>query len=380
MTEKEKLLKNLIEKTGKTADELNSRIREKVDELSGLISEEGAVYIIASEYGVKLDSERPKKEANLKKIDEITEAKEPVSVIGKIIKKYDKVTFVSKNGEGSVQSILIGDETGIIRTVFWYDKTDEIKDAKEGDVIKIVNAYTRENNQIQGRIEVHYGQYSNLELNPKGIEVELKEFEKGNFESTPKSISEINEGDKNIKITGIITDFDIPRFYFGCPDCFKKVMQDDGISKCAVHNEVKSIKIPIVNLKIDDSTGTVDIVGFRDRAENITKLNSKQIIELTEDIDKYRNFSKKMIGAKISFVGNVSISALSGENQILVNHVDSVEYTENEELENSQKSSEKKSNDTPIKKDKKESEKEKKKEEEYDDLEIEEIDIDDDLL
>ena len=176
MSEKEKLLDNLVKKSGKKKEELSKLISEKVNELSGLISDEGAIYIIANELGVRLDSERPKKEANLVKIEEVTEPKTPVSLVCKVIRKYDRVSFSSKNGgEGSVQSILVGDESGIIRIVFWNDKTEILDNVHEGDVLKIINAYTKENNNSE-RIEIHYGQYSDVEVNPKGLKVELKEF------------------------------------------------------------------------------------------------------------------------------------------------------------------------------------------------------------
>jgi len=373
MTEVEKLFDSLIEKSGKTKEELNSMIEEKVNELSGLISEEGAIYIIANELNVRLDNDKPKREANLKKIEEITEPKEPVSLVAKVIRKYDKVNFTSKNGEGSVQSLLIGDDTGIIRCVFWYDKTEILDSIQDNDIIKILNAYTRENNQIAGRIEVHFGQYSELEVNPEGVEIKLKEFEPQSFESTDKKISEIADGDRNIKITALITDFDIPRFYLGCPQCFKKVMQDDDVSKCAVHEEVEAIKIPIINLKVDDSTGTIDIVGFRDRAEHVTKLSADSIIQLTEDIEKYREFSKRIIGSKIEFVGNHSTNNMTGEGQLLVNQVISIELQDAESTqENTKKNSNSDEEDAKYEADAELNN--------MDELDIEEIDIDDDML
>lgn len=373
MTEKEKLMKNLVEKSGKSIEDLNHLISEKVNELSGLISEEGAIYIIANELGVRLEGERPKKDADLVKINQITEPKTPVSFICKVIRKYDRVTFSSKNGEGSVQSIFVGDETGVNRVVFWNDKTELLDNVHEGDILKIVNAYTRENTN-QERIEVHYGQYSNIEVNPKGVTIELKEFKPQGVPATEKKISEIVEGDRNIKISAIITDFDIPRFYLGCPECFKKVFQDEGVFKCGEHGEVKAQRIPIVNLVVDDSSATISIVGFRDRAENITTLAANEIIGLTEDIDKYRNFSKKIIGSKIEFVGNASSNNITGESQILVNLVNNIEFKTVDEIAQELINEEKKSS------------KPKKEEKPEvlnldDDLEdIEEIDIDDDLL
>jgi hypothetical protein len=369
MSEKEKLLENLVEKSGKSKAELDSLISEKVNELSGLISEEGAIYIIANELGVRLEAERPKKDADFVKIDEINEPKTPVSFLSKVIRKYDLVTFsTEKNPEGRVQSLLVGDDTGVTRLVFWGESTDLLENIHDGDILKIINAYTRENTN-QERIEVHYGQYSDIEVNPAGVEIELKEFIPQNIEATEKKISELEEGDKNIKISGLITDFEIPRFYLGCPECFKKVFQDEGKYECGTHNEVKALRIPIVNIVLDDGESTLAIVGFRDRAENLTKLKDTEIIGLTEDIDKYRDFSKRMVGSKLEVVGNVGVSSMTGEKQLLVNQVQNIEIKSVEEIAKDLIKEEPKveNNTQEVDID--------------DDLgDIEEIDIDDDLL
>lgn len=372
MTEKEKLLQNLIEKSGKKPGEIEKLVNDKVNELSGLVSIEGAIYIVANELEVRLDSEKPKKEANFQKIDKITEPKTPVSLQCKVIRKYDRVTFSSSSGnEGAVQSLLVGDESGIIRIVFWNDKTELVENIHEGDILKVSNAYTRENANSE-RIEIHYGQYSDLEVNPKRVKIEMPEYKASNIEFTHKKIADLEENERNIKLAGMITDFDIPRFYLACPECFKKVFQDDGTQKCAIHEEVKAIRVPIVNIVIDDGSSSIVAVGFRDKAEAITKSKADEIISLTENIEKYQNFSKKMIGSKVELGGNISENNMTGEKQFLINQVLSLEIKTveeiTEELVKEEKSKPKKEN------------KVKEIEEDDIDVEIEEIDFDDDML
>ncbi len=374
MTEKEKLLSDLVLKSGKKKEELESLISKKVDDLSGLISEEGAMYIIANELGLRLDTDKVKKEVDYKKIEHIVNPKEPVSLICKVIRKYERVTFSSQNSfEGSVQSLLVGDETGVTRLVFWQENTNLLENIHEGDILKVINAYTRENNKNEGRIEVHYGQYSNLEVNPAGVDIKLADK---NIVSdfVEKKISEVDENDKNIKISGIITDFEIPRFYFGCPECFKKVLQDDGVYKCVAHGEVEPYKVPIVNFIIDDSTSTITVVGFRDRAEKMTGLSVKEIIDLSDNVDKYKAFSKKIIGSSLEVLGNVSLNSMSGEVQLLVNQVFALLH----EKDNKEPVVEKQ---TLKPKNKKEIEQELNEINIDDDLDdIEEINFDEDLL
>jgi len=373
MTEKEKLLNNLIEKSDKSKEELEKLVSDKIDELSGLVSEEGAIYIIANEIGVRLESEKPKREVEFDKIEKITEAKIPISLVAKVIRKYDKVNFSSeKGGDGCVQSILVGDDTGIMRIVFWHEKTEVLENIHDGDILKIINAYTRENNQNPGRIEIHYGQYSDIEVNPEGVEIELKEF-KQDVEFTDKKVSSLEDGDRNVLIEGLVTDFDIPRFYLACPECFKKVLQNEGEYECAEHNDVEAIKVPIVNLIIDDGSGSINVVGFRNRAEDLTKFSSAEIIGLTEDINKYRNFSKRIVGSKIKFGGNVVSNSMTGEVQVMANQILNVDLKDVDEIAEelvAESDSNKKST----------SKKEDKVDVDDLDMDIEEIDIDDDML
>jgi hypothetical protein len=399
MTEKQKLLDTLIEKSGKTKDEITKVLNEKIDELSGLVSEEGAIYIVANDLGIRLEQEKPKKDAEFVKIEGITEAKVPTSFLCKIIRKYDRVEFSSKSGsEGSVQSALVGDDTGIIRLVFWNDKTELLDNIEEGDILKILNGYSRENTNSE-RIEVHYGQYSDIEVNPEGVEIKLKEFTPNtDISFKDKKISEIEEGERNIKISATVTDFDIPRFYLGCPECFKKVFQDEGIYKCAQHDEVEAKRIPIVNMIIDDGTETIAIVGFRDRAEELTKEKTNDILSFAENIDKYRNFSKSVIGSKLVIGGNASTNTMTGDKQILVNQVFELELKTVDEVVKELVEEDKKDKDTEKKEEikkpetkeetkpaeKKEEKKPESKKESLDeddlDIDIEEIDFDDDLL
>ncbi len=215
---------------------------------------------------------------------------------------------------------------------------------------------------------VHYGQYSDIEVNPSGVSIELKEWKPQEVEATEKSISELEEGDRNIKLKAVVTDFEIPRFYMGCPECFKKVMQDDGSYKCGEHEEVKAQRIPIVNLVVDDGDKSISVVGFRDRAENITGLKSDEIIKLAEDIDKYRAYCKKVIGSKVELVGNVGANTMTGDKQVMANQILKIDFKDIEEIAKD------------LINDDSSSKKEAKLEIDDDLADIEEIEIDDELL
>lgn len=135
-------------------------------------------------------------------------------------------------------------------------------------------------------------------------------------------------------------------------------------------------------------------------------MGTDEILGLSEDIDKYNDFSNRIIGSKLEVGGNVGLSSLTGDKQVLTNQVMNLEISdvddiaeelveESEEKEDTkedkkeEKPKEEKEEKTEKKADKKEDKKESKKEEPesdpdidaaLDDMEVEEIDFDDDVL
>ena len=376
MDDKKKLIEKIVEGTDKSYKEIEKLISEKVNELSGLVSEEGAIHILANELGVKLEhatAKRPIDSYEHVKIKDISEPKVSVSFVCKVIRKYDKVVFSSENNpNGSVQSVFVGDETGTTRLVFWNDKTELLESVKEGSILSVANGYTRENNNTQ-KVEVHFGQYSDIEIEPEGVEIGDIPMTAESFEFSPKKVEELEEGDSNIHLEGVVTDVELPRFYHACPKTFKKVFEDNGKYISPTEGEVEPVRVPIVNLHLDDGTGTIPIVGFRDRAESVTGFTTDELIGLSEDIEKYKNFSKKMVGSKLKVGGNVSISSLTQEKQFIISQVLGVEFKTVEEL-----ADELSEEDDKEKKEKKEL---KKDEEDSNlDIDVDEIDIDDEDL
>ena len=94
-------------------EEVNARIKAKMDQLSGLISKEGAAHIIANEIGMNLLEAASKACC---KIKEIAKGSNLVSINGRIISIYDIREFQRKDGTpGKVGSLFVADETGRIR-------------------------------------------------------------------------------------------------------------------------------------------------------------------------------------------------------------------------------------------------------------------------
>jgi len=163
---KDMIISKIKEKTGISDKELNSKIKDKLDQLSGLISEEGALHIIANELGVKVMDDVGKLQ-----VKNVLSGMRNVEITAKVVKLYEVREFARENRKGKVGNFLIGDETGVIRVVAWNDKADLLSKLKEGDVVKILSGYSREN---QGKPEIHLGDKTTVDINPDGEKIEVK--------------------------------------------------------------------------------------------------------------------------------------------------------------------------------------------------------------
>ena len=107
-------LVNRIKEKGFNEKEIERKINRKLEELSGLISREGAAHLIANELGIKIFED-----IGEIKINKIINGMRSIDVYGKIIINYGVREYKTEKRQGKVGSFLIGDETARIRVSVW---------------------------------------------------------------------------------------------------------------------------------------------------------------------------------------------------------------------------------------------------------------------
>ena len=176
------IITKISEKSGLSEDDVKSKISQKVEQLYGLVSEEGAAHIIANEFGIKIFEV-----SGELKIKDILIGMKSVDVVGKVVRKYELREFNTEKRKGKVANLMLADETGSVRVVFWNDRTADFEQVKENDVLRIKGAYVRDN---AGRKELHLGDNSKVIINPANVTVNARERK----EYDRKHISELSEG------------------------------------------------------------------------------------------------------------------------------------------------------------------------------------------
>ncbi|MBR9691039.1 DUF2240 family protein [Candidatus Woesearchaeota archaeon] len=291
---KEYIVEQLKEKKGLSDEEINSKIKEKMDQLQGLISEEGAAHIIANEHGINLMEQSDKLQ-----IKNIFAGMRNIEVVGKVTRIFEVRHFETPQRKGKVGSFMIGDETGSIRITAWGDKADVLEKLKEEDIVMIKSGYSRENN---GRVEVHLNDNSEVIINPKGEKIgEVKT----RIAATRKKINELDSQDQNIEILGTIVQAFDTRFFEVCPKCGKRAREAEEGFACEEHGKVDAPGYSyVMNLILDDGTETIRTIFFRNQLQHLLSKTHEEILEKKDA--SFEDIKTDLLGHIIKVIGRVA--------------------------------------------------------------------------
>lgn len=289
------LKKRIASFSGLSEDEIEKRIEAKRAKLSGLISREGAAQIIAAELGINLE--------NIElKVAEISHGLKKINLLVKVVKIFPVRAFNKNGKEGKVSNLIVADESGSVKVVLW--DTNQIKlieegIIKEGDCVEIKNASVRDS-------EVHLSGFSDI----KKTNLELGEVKIG-LSFQKKFLNEVKSGDSVI-IKGVVVQVFSPRFFYVCPECKKRVVENAEGYSCVEHGNILPTERAILTLVVDDGTDNIRVIAFSDQ---IAKLVEQDKLKNGEEFLKLK---EKILGEEFLFFGFIRKNPLFGENELVL--------------------------------------------------------------
>jgi len=98
-----------------------------------------------------------------KKISELKEGEQNVSVTARVIDAQEPRVIETKKGPRTISEAYLGDDTGRIKTTFWGEKAGSVE---KGDVVKIEGAWTT---SFKGKVQLNVGSKSTVEKVDDGM-------------------------------------------------------------------------------------------------------------------------------------------------------------------------------------------------------------------
>jgi len=317
--------------------------QEKVDLLSELNLEKNSLVLIkdafVTTYNDKLDlslrhggtlikdPENPplieKIKENFKEISDIEEVDENlIDTIGRIINIYPINSFEGKDGKKrQVLTFEISDGLKSLRCVAWEPWAQEINsNFSKGDIVKLADIQLKEGLYD---IEAYVNWTSTVIKNPKTSKKipPLDQILAVSKDLTEGKVSELEDG-KNYKLEGLIVSINRNNIrYFKCPDCNEKVQIINNEFICERCNKVIDPQVNLFgSMDIDDGSGILKIVFFKDLVEKIYDLNKdnfKQEILEEQKLEIFDKLEDKLLGKKIKFTGKAKFNNFSSQIEFL---------------------------------------------------------------
>lgn len=196
MSEFDILVGKLLEqKPELTRDDIEEQIKHKKEKIgAGYLTDQGALFLIASDFGISLSGPL-KVEMSLK--DLYAGAKE-ISLETRVLNVSPAKQFSRKDGSPFyLRTMTVYDTNSTASVKLWDDKANlpGIENLKPGDLIKIIKAYVK--SDLNGSPTINIGSGSNIEITNNKSEIPT-------IDKITKDISELQEGQKDLVITGMI--------------------------------------------------------------------------------------------------------------------------------------------------------------------------------
>jgi ssDNA-binding replication factor A large subunit len=296
----DRILEKISKSAGLEKEEIERRVEAKRAKLSGLISREGALQVVAAELGINFEDENFK-------IAELLPGMRKVNVVGKVINLSPVRTFTTKKGEeGKVVNLTIADDTSNVKVVLWdtnHISLIEKGDVAEGKVIELANGSMRDN-------EIHLGSFSEFKLSAEVLnEVKTEKVVR------EKTISDFKVGD-SISVRSFVVQAFEPKFFEINKETGRKPTEDERAKG------VELEKRALINIVIDDGTESIRSVLFHENLKLIgfTDLESPEAL-----IQQKEN----LLGKELIFSGNVRNNSFFNKPEFII---DGVKETNLDEL------------------------------------------------
>lgn len=303
----EQILEKIQENSDATKEDIEAKVKEKLDQLSGLISKEGAAHIIANELNVKLLEQFSKRQ----KIQDLTPTSKGVELLAKVLQVYDVRSFKVQEREGKVGRLFVGDDTGKLQIVCWGEATDSFEKIKPGACIVVSNAYAKQNNNYT---ELHINKLADLNTSPDET-VEVNET------AQRKDIKDLQAGQSQIELLATIVDVADPRFYEVCAECNKRVKADTEF-KCDDHPEITHSYAYLMNITLDDGSANIRSVLFRNLVKKALAKPKEDMLKLRENIQAFEPIKEGLLGTIVKVNGRVNKNEMMDQNEFVVQDID----------------------------------------------------------
>lgn len=245
MTAKKIIEQILVTHPEISREEILERLDKEKTKTGSFISDDVLLRMIAAEFGVEVSKEARTPTLSIR---DLVSGLNDVTVVGRVVAVFPSKTFKA-NKSGKVASLFIADENSILRIVLWNDKTEVIESGKVkvGQMTRFSHGYTKED--YSGRVELHLGDRSEIEINPKDVEAK-------DYPSISKFTTKIGEVSRTLKNRKVNVRGTVKKLFPA--SAFERRDSSSGkVMRFIFADETGEIPVVVWNEKVDELEETL---------------------------------------------------------------------------------------------------------------------------
>ena len=242
LNDREKLLELIMQKSGKQRAEIEQLAKEKQEKFSGLLTEDGALFMIAKEFGASMELEQAVSE--FCSIAKMEKGMQGIDSKARVKQVFAPKSFERNGKKGTRCSLVVSDESGEIMLTLWHKDVRKMEEqnVEKGTLLLLKNCFVSEYNGTK-QLNVSYNGGFDVLEQPK--------------ESSTKKIREIAAEMRGINIVARVQQS------FGT----KKFEKEHGTGE-------------LCSFVLNDGTGTIRAVAWNELAKKANSLESGELVKL----------------------------------------------------------------------------------------------------
>ncbi len=170
MASEEEYIKKL-EEHGLSREEIDRRVKEAISKMKGWIDEKTALFVVAKEEGIEVDSQAMKQSSEQDyTIEQLSESTQNVNVVGRVVNFTELRTFTRKDGtNGQFSWFWVFDSKDQMKVVLWDERAKIVKDNSFANnaLVRVLNGQVKRNRDQE--LEIHIGARGDIEISPTDV-------------------------------------------------------------------------------------------------------------------------------------------------------------------------------------------------------------------
>lgn len=307
----EEIILKIMEKSKLSREEIDKRIGAKQSELAGLVSKDGAAYIIAREIGLDLFN-KVKRRLQIKNV---IGGIRNLDLTARVHKMFQPLEFEREGKKSSVANVILSDGSGVIRLSLWDDQIKLLEKLKVGMVVDIYGAYTKDDGR--GGVEVRLSKRGGF----KESTMQLPALDKTEMKFERCDISNLKENG-NYELRAMVAQlFESGAFYEVCPECGSRIKRTAKGFECQKHGIVNPSFSIVISGVIDDGTGNIRAVMFKDAALKLIGMDLNKALDHMDDL--FQNIDA--LGKEFIFTGRVRKNQMFNRTEFIISDLKDVD-------------------------------------------------------